>query len=283
MSITDPLRFDGKHVLVVGGATGMGAAGAELALALGATVTVMDYAEIGLDGVNRVHLNLAEKASIDDALKQVSGPVHAVFACAGVAEGTPGIERINFVGHRYLIESLVETGKLTRGGSVCMISSTAGLGWEANFVELSELLALDDYDAAARWIVDHEKATYIGTKQAVCAYVAGQAYAFLKRGIRINGICPGPTDTPLAQANREAWLGGGGAEFRRDAGIETAVPMDQAYPMAFLCSDAAVAIAGVNLVADSGWFNAGFTGTYPNSTAFTEFVLSRPAACRTPE
>lgn len=280
MSITDPFRYDGKHVLVVGGATGMGAAGAELALALGARVTVMDHAEVALPGVKGVRLNLAEKASIDDALQHVSGPVDAVFACAGVADGAPAIERINYVGHRYLVERLVEDDKLTRGGAVCFIASTAGLGWEANYAALAELLALEDFDTAARWLVDNDRATYIGTKQAMCAYVAGQAYAFLKRGIRINGLCPGPTDTPLAQANRERWLGGGGAEFRRDAGIATSVPMDQAYPMAFLCSDAAGAIAGVNLVSDSGWFNAGHTGSYPAATPLTEMVLARPAAFR---
>ena len=41
----------------------------------------------------------------------------------------------------------------------------------------------------------------------------------LKRGIRINAICPGPTDTPLAQANKDAWLGFG-ADYRAELGIE---------------------------------------------------------------
>jgi NAD(P)-dependent dehydrogenase (short-subunit alcohol dehydrogenase family) len=33
-------------------------------------------------------------------------------------------------------------------------------------------------------------------KQAMCAYVPRQAHPMFKRGIRINAICPGPTDTP---------------------------------------------------------------------------------------
>ena len=36
MGLFDAFRYDGKRVLVVGGATGMGAAGAELALDAGA-------------------------------------------------------------------------------------------------------------------------------------------------------------------------------------------------------------------------------------------------------
>ena len=55
------------------------------------------------------------------------------------------------------------------------------------------------------------------SKQAICAYVARQAFPMLKQGIRINAICPGPTDTPLAQANKEMWLGFG-ADYRGEAG-----------------------------------------------------------------
>ena len=61
--------------------------------------------------------------------------------------------------------------------------------------------------------------------------------AFLKQGIRINAICPGPTDTPLAQANKEMWLGFG-ADYREAVGVEAATPLEQAYPLVFLCSDA---------------------------------------------
>ena len=73
--------------------------------------------------------------------------------------------------------------------------------------------------------------------------MAREAFPLLKQGIRINAICPGPTDTPLAQANAEMWLGFG-ADFREEAGIEASTPLEQAYPLVFLCSDAAAAISG---------------------------------------
>lgn len=274
MNLADKFRYDGKRVLVVGGATGMGAAGAELALALGAEVVVMDYADVALQGVTAIKLNLADKQSIDDATGAAMGRFDAVFSCAGVADGTPGIEKINFSGHRYLLDRLIASGQLGRGGAVCFISSSAGLGWEPHFAELGELLDIADFDASADWLRQHGKDNYMGTKQAMCAYVARESLAFLKQGIRVNAICPGPTDTPLAQANREQWLGGG-ADFRAAAGVEASLPMEQAYPMAFLCSDAASAITGVTLVADLGWFNAGLVRSFPGATPMAEFIIGR--------
>ena len=54
MSLFDAFRYDDKRVLVVGGATGMGAAAAELALDAGAEVVVMDRAPVTLDGITHV-------------------------------------------------------------------------------------------------------------------------------------------------------------------------------------------------------------------------------------
>src|SRR5918999_4918143 len=115
MSLFDAFRYDGKRALVVGGASGMGAATAEVARDAGAEVVVMDYAEVTVPGVKGIHVNLADKASIDAAVAECGGPIHALFSCAGVADGTPRIEKINFIGHRYMIDLLLEHGTLPRG------------------------------------------------------------------------------------------------------------------------------------------------------------------------
>ena len=162
-------------------------------------------------------MNLADTASIDAAVDECGGPVHALFSCAGVADGTPGIEKINFLGHRHMIDRMLANGMLTRGAAIGFISSAAGLGWEASLEELTELLDTPDVEAGVAWFEKHGKADYFHTKQAVCAYVARQAFPLLKQGIRINAICPGPTDTPLAQANKEMWLGFG-ADYRAEVG-----------------------------------------------------------------
>ena len=53
----------------------MGAAAAELVQDAGAEVVVMDYAEVTLPGVKAIHVNLAEKDSIDAAVDACGGPV----------------------------------------------------------------------------------------------------------------------------------------------------------------------------------------------------------------
>jgi NAD(P)-dependent dehydrogenase (short-subunit alcohol dehydrogenase family) len=200
--------------------------------------------------------------------------VHALFSCAGVADGTPGIEKINFLGHRHLVDRLLAGGILPRGSAIGFISSAAGLGWEPNLPLLREYLDIADFDAAAAWAHEHGKADYMWSKQAICAYVAREAVALLARGIRINAICPGPTDTPLAQANKETWLGFA-ADYRAATGIEAATPLEQAYPLVFLCSDAAVAITGTTVITDSGYFSAGVTESFPAATAIVNFLLGR--------
>ncbi len=275
MSLFDAFGFTGKRVVVVGAATGMGNAAAQLVLDAGADVIAMDRAPVTLAGVTAITVNLADKASIDAAVKECGGRVDALLSCAGVADGTPGIEKINFLGHRHMVNKMVEAGMLGRGSAIGMISSAAGLGWDmAPLPELLDYLKIDDMDEAAAWAVANGKADYRWSKQALCTYVASAAFNLLKQGIRINAILPGPTETPLAQANAATWLGFG-ADFRAEAGIEAATPLQQAYPLVFLCSDAASAISGITLVTDSGYFSAGATESFPPAVMITRYLSGR--------
>jgi len=271
----ETFRYDGKRALVVGGATGMGAATAALVQELGAEVVVMDFAEVTLPGVKAIQLDLRDKASIDAAIDECGGPIHALFSAAGAADGTPGIEKINFIGHRHLIERALDGGMLPKGAAIGMISSTAGLGWETNLELVKEYLDTPDFDAAVAWIEAHpEKADYMWSKQAVCCYVARQAFPFLKRGVRINAIMPGPTDTPLARANADQWLGFG-SDFRQETGTEASTPEEQAHPLAFLCSDAAAYVNGITMITDLGYVSSGVTGSFPAATPAVDFLRGK--------
>jgi NAD(P)-dependent dehydrogenase (short-subunit alcohol dehydrogenase family) len=273
MGLFDAYSYKGKRALVVGGATGMGAAVAELVLDAGAEVVVMDRAEITVPGVKAISLDLSDKASIEAAVDECGGPVHALFSCAGVADGTPGIERINFIGHRYMIDRMLDGDMLPSGSAIGMISSAAGMGWENSLPELHEYLGITDFDEASKWAQDHMHADYMWSKKTINAYVAREAFNLLKKGIRINAIMPGPTDTPLAQANKEMWLGFG-ADYREEVGIDASKPAEQAYPLVFFCSDAAAGITGITMITDAGYFAAGVTGSYPPAQEVIGFLRS---------
>jgi NAD(P)-dependent dehydrogenase (short-subunit alcohol dehydrogenase family) len=273
MSLFDAFRYDGKRALVVGGATGMGAAVAELVQDAGAEVVVMDRAPVTLAGAKAIHVDLSDKASIDAAVDECGGPVHALFSCAGVADGTPGLERINFIGHRHLIDRMLDKGMFPRGAAIGMISSAAGLGWQNNLPRVKEYLDITGFDDATRWAETNLKTDYMWSKLAINAYVARSAIALLKRGIRINAILPGPTDTPLAQANKDQWLGFA-TDYRDEVGIEPSTPMEQAYPLVFLCSDGASYVNGVTVITDAGYVSSGITESFPEATPVVGFLNS---------
>ena len=273
-SAFDAFRYDGLRALVVGGASGMGAAVANLAADAGAKVTVMDIVPVDHPDRQSIRLNLSERSSIDEALEELGSPVDVVFSCAGVADGTPGIERINFIGHRYLIDGLLDREWLPRGSAIGMISSAAGLGWEAELETLLEFLAISDWDDSVAWVVEHGKADYLSMKRAMCAYVAAQGAPLLARGIRINAVCPGPTLTPLAQANAETWLDFG-SDYREEIGISASSPEEQAAVLVFLCSRAAAAVTGQTVVSDSGYLASGLAHSFEPATPVAEFLYGR--------
>jgi len=269
----EAFRYDGKRVLVVGGATGMGAAAAKTAANLGAEVVVLDFAPVDYDVAQYVQVDLRDRAAVDAALDQVAGPIHALFSAAGVADGTPGIMKINFIAHRHIINRLVDGGKLGPGGAICMISSVAGLGWEANMEQCLDFLTTPDYESAVAWVEAHEGTDGYGfSKQAMNTYVAKESFPLMAKGIRINCICPGPTDTPLARANADVWLTFA-QDYRDATGIKGNLTPDQMGDvMVFLNSDAASGVSGVNLLVDSGHVMSSITGSFEPGKPMIEFM-----------
>ena len=235
----------------------------------------MDYADVTLPGAKAIQVNLADKASIDAAVDECGGPVHALFSCAGVADGTPGIERINFIGHRHLIDRMLAGGMLPRGSAIGFISSAAGLGWEANLALLQEYLDITDFDAATQWAQEHDKADYMWSKQAICAYVGRAGDAVPQAGDPHQRHLPRP-DRHAAGAGEQ----GAVARLRRRlprGDRHRGVDARWSRPTRS-CSCAATpraAINGITMITDAGYFGAGLTEAYPPATPATQFLMGR--------
>jgi len=261
------LGYEGKTVLVVGGATGMGGAAAQTAAKLGAQVIVWDVKEVDFPVKQFAQVDLREKASVERALGQLEGPIHALLSCAGVADGMAGLPQINFISQKLIIEDLVARDLLARGSAIGLISSIAGLNWKPLLPQLKEYLAVEGWDEQLRWLDAHKTDNpmtsadgYSFLKRAMCAYVALQCLPLQKKGVRINSILPGSTDTPLARATGGAWLGFA-ESYRQATGLKHIDPAEMGNVLIFLCSSMASGISGENIVTDQGYISSVFVGT----------------------
>jgi NAD(P)-dependent dehydrogenase (short-subunit alcohol dehydrogenase family) len=263
--MTNAFSYEGKRAVVVGGASGIGAATVDVLSELGAAeVVVLDVQPAPMPGVTDIRVDLTERESIDAAIERCGGPIDALVSCAGVADG-PLLPRINFIGQRHFIERVVEAGWMPRGSAIAMVSSAGGRGWEMNLPVLLELIATPTYDDAVAWMDEHPDMTgYAQSKQLVCAYAARKAFEFGRLGIRINATMPGPTDTPLARANADVWLKYA-TDYRTELGLGPSTAEEQAWILAFLCSPAAARVYGHSVLSDAGASVAGLTGTFQPS------------------
>ena len=270
----EPFRYDGKRVLVVGGASGIGAAVSKLVTELGGEVIVADLKPVDAPFIRFLQMDLRDRASIDGALAAIDAPLHSIFSCAGVS-GAPfspvDVMLINFVGARHLVESAADT-LMPNGSSIAFISSVGGLGWERELDRIIDLLDTADFVTARRWCEEHlgakpgnaedmAAASYVFSKQTINAYVQRQAVPLCHRGIRINATGPGPTQTPLMDST-PSWQLFGDVLFKGAMRRELSTPEEQAPPLVFLNSDAAGGVSGQVLNVDAGYTAGAFLGVH---------------------
>jgi NAD(P)-dependent dehydrogenase (short-subunit alcohol dehydrogenase family) len=251
---------DRLRVLVVGGATGMGAATAGAYRDAGAELTVLDFADVPYETHRAVQVDLSNRSSIDAAIGQLEGRYDVVQSCAGLASRTPGMHEVNFLGQRHLLESLVERELLGEGSAIAMIASIAGRGWDWGSDLLDSYVTTADFEEGERWLEEHRALPEVSgashdyrfSKQAVCAYVARRSFDLYRRGIRINAVMPGIIDTGLARASN--WIGKDSAWL--DAlRAESPGPDVVVEPLVFLCSPGARYVTGATLMVDAGYVN----------------------------
>ncbi len=236
-----------KTAVISGGTTGIGLAIAQRFVAEGAHVVIFGRRQAQLDeAVRAIGGNVtaiqADAANLDDldrvaaAVREEKGVVDIVVSNAGFTEQAP-VDTItpehfdkafNLMarGPVFLVQKMLPM--MTGGGSIVLVSSAMhGMG-----------------------IAGHT--AYAATKAALRSYARTWAAEFKNRGIRVNTLSPGVTDTPIldAQASSRADL----IKFYEDM-----VPlgrMAQADEIAsaalFLASDQSSYVTGSDLMADGG-------------------------------
>jgi 2-hydroxycyclohexanecarboxyl-CoA dehydrogenase len=241
--------LDGRVAIVTGAAGGIGAAIARALVGAGAAAAVWDLAgeraeEVagGLAGrALGVEVDITSRPSVEAALaatESALGPVDVLVNNAGIDTIEPFLqseeatwERIVAVNYLGTVRCchVVVAGMVERGsGRVVNIGSDAGRVGSSGEV------------------------VYSGTKGGVIAFSKALAREVAAKGVTVNVVCPGPTDTALldqvAEASQKLYDGLAKAVPMRRIGQ----PADIAPAVAFLASDAAGYITGQTLSVSGG-------------------------------
>jgi NAD(P)-dependent dehydrogenase (short-subunit alcohol dehydrogenase family) len=244
-------RFKGKRVIVTGGASGIGAAAARAFAAEGAKVLIADLQAKGESVAAQIRANGGEalfkkvdlstdsgcSAMVAQAVESFGGLDIAFNNAAIAGAGKPvadepeeswnRIVAINlksvFLSMRHEIPAMLAGG----GGAIVNTSSTAGLFGEPG------------------------AASYAAAKHGVIGMTKSAALEYIKKGIRINALCPGGTDTEmLAEWMKNPDIA---AQVRAAQPIgRLAAPEEIAAVALFLASDEASFVVGHAIVADGG-------------------------------
>jgi len=256
--------YEGARVVVSGGGgSGMGAAAVTELTRLGAEVHVIDLREPPIDVASYHAVDLRDPAAAEEAISAIGGEIHSLFNCAGL----PGskfsdvdVMTVNVLAARHLAELVAP--HMPSGGAIATVSSAAGVGWLGNVAKWLPLVTTKGFAAGQEWLEAHPgeiAGGYAPSKEAIIVWTAWASFSFAKRGIRVNSIAPGPTETPM-MPDFEAFVG---KEFMESFPIplgRRATPEEQAYPLIFLNSRAASYITGENVITDGGTIGAIMTG-----------------------
>jgi NAD(P)-dependent dehydrogenase (short-subunit alcohol dehydrogenase family) len=251
--MSNPLDFSGKVALVTGAATGMGRAAAWAFAEAGAAVALTDYKDelvsaAAQELIAAGHKAIAIKCDVSDESQVATmiertvaefGRLDAAFNNAGVMAHVAPITKttrdewervigINLRGvwnsMKYELRQMERQGggAIVNNASVGALTGTPGVG------------------------------PYIASKHGVVGLTRTAALEYIKKGIRVNAICPGLTDTQIARevvtGNEQAY-----GEMEKHIPIGRAArPEEMASVALWLCSPGASYVVGHALVVDGG-------------------------------
>ena len=177
-----------RTAVVTGAASGIGAAVMRELQGRGWRVAGLDLRAAGSDC--DVVTNMADGDAVSAAIAEVEkclGPISAVVSAAGHYEIIPVLDITEPVWDRMLSVHLGGAFNLARAVLPGMIERRDGA-----FVAVTSELAIGGGDGDSH---------YAAAKGAIIGFVRSLAAEVAPHNVRVNGVAPGPTDTPLLAAD----------------------------------------------------------------------------------
>lgn len=192
------MDFQGKVVIVTGGASGMGEASARGFAKAGAHVTIVDRNEAGARQVAtetgaRVQVGDVSDSAFCDAVVAATlaqhGRLDVLVNAAGIILGASGVGTTDEQWQRIMGVNVSGTFFMCR--AAIRVMKPQGSGSIVNFGSI-----WGDLGAAG-------VAAYCASKGAVHNLTRALALEHARDGIRINAVCPGEVNTPMLQSERK--------------------------------------------------------------------------------
>ncbi len=242
-------RFQNKVVAITGGNSGIGLAAAAAFAAEGAKVAVFGRDAAALADAETKYgvatfqgdvTNVGDLASFADYVADNLGAIDVLFVNAGIAEFRPvenadgdhfdRVFNVNVKGAFQTIQLCLP--KFGNGGSIVLTTSVANELGEPN------------------------TSVYAASKSALRSFVQTLSTELLPRGIRVNAVSPGPTDTPIFD---KMGLDEGTVRAVKNS-IPERIPAgrigstrDVAEAVLFLASEKSDFVAGIEVKVDGGF------------------------------
>lgn len=248
---TVPGELNTQVIVITGGGSGLGRATGILAAEQGATVVLGDVDGTGLDesadailsAGGRVSTVVTDVRRADEcerlaalALREY-GRLDGAICGAGISRSVPVMEMTLEQWQEVIDVNLTGVFLSTQACARAMIQAGNG----GSLVTISSDLAVRGRPTSAH---------YVAAKAGVIGLTKSFALALARHQIRVNAMCPGITDTPLARAGMTQEILD---QRARDVPLgRIGQPEDIASVMCFLLSDASAWMTGQTVYANGG-------------------------------